>query len=145
MAAVPATAGQVSFIGAGPGPLGLLTLQGSERLKKADVVFHDSKIPADILSLLPKTAEVVNIGAGWDASNLILNRAANAIMVREALSGKQVVRLRTGDAYTKPSELDHLKRNHVPVEVIPGLTKSIETWRPLPRKRAEEPSIDSNQ
>ncbi|WP_334153255.1 SAM-dependent methyltransferase [Tepidimonas sp.] len=55
-AAVPMAPGWVSIVGAGPGPLDLLTLRALDRLRRAEVVIHDRLIGADILAEIPALA-----------------------------------------------------------------------------------------
>lgn len=54
--------GSVALVGAGPGNLGLLTLRGKELLEKAQVVVYDRLVGKDILALMPKEAEQIDVG-----------------------------------------------------------------------------------
>jgi siroheme synthase len=54
--------GKVFLVGAGPGDPELLTLKAFRALKTADVVLHDELIGAEILALVPKTAQLRSVG-----------------------------------------------------------------------------------
>ena len=74
------------MVGAGPGDAGLLTLRGAELLKRADVVVYDALVNKDLLSIAPKTAEIIyggkrakehEAGSGrgpWDAARTVEDR-----------------------------------------------------------------------
>ncbi len=54
--------GLVSLVGAGPGDRGLLTLKGKERIEAAEVVIYDRLVSPEVMSLVPKSAEKINVG-----------------------------------------------------------------------------------
>lgn len=119
--------GKVWLIGAGPGDVGLLTLKGYEVLMRADVVVYDSLLSDSVLALIPDTAK--KIDAGKRAGNHKLRQEeTNRLLLKEAMEGKQVVRLKGGDPFLfgrGGEELELLKENHVDYEVIPGVTSAI--------------------
>lgn len=55
-------AGKVTLVGAGPGDAGLLTRKGEKVLQTAEVVVYDRLVGRDILALIPKSAEKVDVG-----------------------------------------------------------------------------------
>ena len=54
--------GKVILIGAGPGDVGLLTLQGKHWLQKAEVIFYDHLVNEDLLRFTQKETEVIYVG-----------------------------------------------------------------------------------
>jgi len=118
--------GKVWLVGAGPGDRGLFTLKGLEVLNSAEVVVYDALVGDEVLTLIPETAEKINVG----------KRAGNHLMVQEdisrtlldhALRGKKVVRLKGGDPFVfgrGGEELELLSKNGVPYEVVPGVTSA---------------------
>ncbi|CAE7725084.1 CFAP157 [Symbiodinium sp. CCMP2456] len=54
--------GPVALVGAGPGDPELLTLRAVRRLEAADVVLHDSLIPEEVLNMVPRRAQLINVG-----------------------------------------------------------------------------------
>ena len=54
--------GRVYLVGAGPGDPELLTRKAWRVLQSADVVLHDDLVSEEILRVLPRAAQVVNVG-----------------------------------------------------------------------------------
>ena len=48
--------GFVCIVGAGPGPLDLMTLRALNRLRNADVVVHDRLVSTEVLDQIPPQA-----------------------------------------------------------------------------------------
>src|SRR5205809_7287861 len=87
--------GKVYLVGAGPGDPELLTLKALKVLKRADVVLHDELVGAEILAQVPSTARIHNVGKRCGARSQT-KRKTNPLLIKNALSGLQVVRLREG-------------------------------------------------
>ena len=119
--------GKVYLIGAGPGDAGLLTRRAYDVLQTADVVLYDSLVGDAILSLIP--ADCRKIAVGKRAGNHLLpQEETNVLLLREALDGNCVVRLKGGDPFLfgrGGEELELLAENDVAFEVIPGVTSAI--------------------
>jgi uroporphyrin-III C-methyltransferase len=119
--------GKVYLVGAGPGDAELLTLKAFRALKNADVVLHDELISAEILALVPKTAQLRSVGKRGGRKN-IRQEEINALLVQFALLGLQVVRLKGGDPMIfgrAGEEIEVLRRAGIEVEVIPGITAAL--------------------
>ncbi len=119
--------GRVSIVGAGPGDPELLTLRARNVLHDADVVIHDRLVPAQVLELARREAEIVEVGkipggASWAQDDI------NALLVRHAAAGAHVVRLKSGDpaVYGRlDEEMDALDKADIAFDVVPGITTAI--------------------
>src|ERR671916_512659 len=84
-----------------------------------------------------KIGTVYLVGAGPGAADLLTLRAArhtlpqreiNALLVREALAGRDVVRLKGGDPFVfgrGGEEAEACRAAGVPVEIVPGVTSAL--------------------
>lgn len=118
-------AGQVSFVGAGPGDEELLTLRGAQRLADADIVILDQLDRKALLAQHARTGvEVLDAGFGEDGQPM--TRAARAkLVVRAARHGNRVVRLMDGDPQTYTGlaeELAALRKEGIAFEIVPGVS-----------------------
>lgn len=123
----PQKQGIVYLVGAGPGDEGLLTVRGKQLLENAEVVVYDRLVGEGILSLIPSSAEKINVGktAGFHP---VPQSKINEILLEKAEAGFRVVRLKGGDSFVfgrGGEELELLKEHHIPFEVVPGITSAI--------------------
>ena len=119
--------GSVSLVGAGPGDPGLLTLRAVERLRAAEVVFHDALVSEAILAFVPSSARRVSVGKRRGAAAMT-QQDIEAALVREAQAGRTVVRLKGGDPFVfgrGGEEALALAGAGVPFEVVPGVSSGI--------------------
>ena len=118
--------GKVWLAGAGPGDLGLLTLKTAALIEEADVIVYDALISAEILSRIPEGKETINVGK-HSGHHPVPQHEINAILVREAEKGKNVLRLKGGDPFIfgrGGEEAETLIENNIPFEVVPGVTSA---------------------
>lgn len=119
--------GKVYLVGAGPSDLGLLTLKAKWAIEHADTVVYDALVGEAILALVPPGVKCVNVGKR--ARNHTKPQSEiNEILMREALDGKCVVRLKGGDPFLfgrGGEELELLTAHGVPYEVVPGVTSAV--------------------
>jgi uroporphyrin-III C-methyltransferase / precorrin-2 dehydrogenase / sirohydrochlorin ferrochelatase len=119
--------GKVILVGAGPGDPDLLTLKAAKVLRSADVVLHDELVSAEILKVVPATAEVLNVGKRCGKKSTP-QEDTNRLLVQHALMGRTVVRLKGGDPFIfgrGGEELEALRNAGIEVEVVPGITAAL--------------------
>ena len=119
--------GTVFLVGAGPGDPGLLTLAGLRALQSADVVLHDRLVSADVLALVRREAELIEVGKSGGGHSVSQARI-HELITQHAAAGRRVVRLKGGDPMIfgrGGEELEHLRRAGIPFEVVPGVTAAL--------------------
>ncbi|BBE23606.1 hypothetical protein MN0502_24890 [Arthrobacter sp. MN05-02] len=119
--------GSVTLVGGGPGALGLLTLDAAAALREADVVLYDRLAPTDGLAELAPAAELVDVGK-LPGHHRVPQSGINDLLVRHALAGHSVVRLKGGDPFVfgrGSEELAACLEAQVPCRVIPGVSSAI--------------------
>ena len=118
--------GLVSLVGAGPGDPELLTLRAVSRLRAADVVLYDALVDRAALRHAPQACwAYVGKRAGRHS---ISQETIERLMIRRALRGERVVRLKSGDPLVfgrGGEEALALAAAGVPVEVVPGLSAAL--------------------
>jgi uroporphyrin-III C-methyltransferase len=118
--------GKVILAGAGTGDPELITIKAVRYLKKAAVVITDRLVSEDILTTYVKPgAEIIYVGKQGGSENSAAQESINELIVKHALEGKLVVRLKGGDVAFFSNVLDELKaltEHNIPYEIIPGIT-----------------------
>jgi precorrin-4/cobalt-precorrin-4 C11-methyltransferase len=109
----------VVFVGAGPGDPELITVKGQKALAAAELVLYaGSLVSPAILTWATPRAELI------DTAVLNLEEIVGRIMAGYQ-AGKRVVRVHSGDPALYGAiqeQLEVLEREHIPCEVIPGVT-----------------------
>lgn len=116
--------GTIYLVGAGPGDPDLLTLRAARLIERAELLVHDGLVSREILALAPETCEFISV-AKSRARHTLPQNEINLLLVREALKGRDVVRLKGGDPliFGRGGEEAELARAHgVPVEIVPGIS-----------------------
>lgn len=119
-----AVRGKAQLVGAGPGDPELLTLKALRALRDADVVLHDDLIGREILALIPRTVKLISVGKRCGAAR-VTQEEINHMLVAYAVSGRSVVRLKSGDPMLfgrAGEEIDALRAAGIEVEVVPGIS-----------------------
>jgi len=115
---------KVTLVGAGPGDPELLTLRAVRALREAEVVLIDQLVSDEVLDLLPPSAERIDVGKRAGHHTLPQDQII-ALMLRLALAGRPVLRLKGGDPYIfgrGGEEAQALAAAGVPFEVVPGIS-----------------------
>jgi uroporphyrinogen III methyltransferase/synthase len=119
-----APVGHVSFVGSGPGDPDLLTVRAVALISAADVVVTEAPEHADLVASLNPDAEVVDGGFGTDGQPL--THAARAkVLLKQAKSGRRVVRLMAGDPFvyaSGPEEAQACVKAGIAFEIVPGIS-----------------------
>lgn len=116
--------GTVHLIGAGSGDPELLTLKAWRVMQRAEVVLYDNLVSEDILDMCASTAEKIFVGKRR-ANHALPQESINELLVKHALAGKIVVRLKGGDPFIfgrGGEELQEVVRHGIHFESIPGIT-----------------------
>lgn len=121
--------GKVILAGAGPGDPELLTVKTLRWLQRADVIVVDRLVSPDILRYYARReALVIPVGKQYDNAGSTPQSAISGLLVRYALEGKLVVRLKGGDVCIFSNILDELQalvRHQIPYELVPGVTAAL--------------------
>lgn len=132
--------GRVAIVGAGPGPVDLMTLRALDRLQRAEVVVHDRLISAEVLERIPAAALRVYVGKAL-GDHAVPQEGIHDLLVEHARAGRRVVRLKGGDPYVfgrGGEEVQALQAAGIAFEVVPGVTAasgcSASAGIPLPHR-----------
>ena len=116
--------GTVTFVGAGPGDPGLLTVRAVEALATADTVVLDRVAREQLLVHARPDVQVLDGATDPDGAPLA-QATRSRLAVDAAKAGRQVVRLMDGDPATfngLAEEATACVKAHVPFEVVPGVS-----------------------
>lgn len=117
----------VHLVGAGPGDPELLTLRAVRLLQSCDVVIHDRLVSDEILSMIPTSTELVNVGK-HPGGTLWSQADINSEIIRQGSLHNLVVRLKGGDPYLfgrGGEEALALTGAGLDVEVVPGISSAL--------------------
>ena len=112
---------RISFVGAGPGAVDLITIRGARLLRHADVViFAGSLVDRKLVQLYAAKADVYD-SAGMTLAEVI------SVMADAFAAGRSVVRLHTGDPSIYGAiqeQMEALDRLEIDYQVVPGVTSA---------------------
>jgi uroporphyrin-III C-methyltransferase len=124
---LPSSTGKIWLVGAGPGDPDLLTLRAARLVMGAKVIVHDGLVDPRILAMAPASAKLVSV-AKRRSRHSMPQEEINALLVSEALAGRDVVRLKGGDPFVfgrGGEEAEAARAAGVAVEVVPGISAAI--------------------
>lgn len=116
--------GTIYLVGAGPGDPDLLTLRAARLIEDAKLIVHDGLVDGAVLAMVRKDATLVSV-AKTRSKHTLPQDDINALLVREALAGRDVVRLKGGDPFVfgrGGEEMEAAQAAGVRVEVVPGIS-----------------------
>ena len=119
-----ANVGTIYLVGAGPGDPDLLTLKAARLIERAQIIVHDGLVDPAILALARTDAELISV-AKRRSKHTLPQQDINALLVREAKAGRDVVRLKGGDPMIfgrGGEEAEAAIAAGVPVEIVPGIS-----------------------
>jgi uroporphyrin-III C-methyltransferase len=119
--------GTVYLVGAGPGDPDLLTLRAARLIERASLIVHDGLVADEILEMARPDARLISV-AKQRSRHTMQQGDINALLVREALAGNDVVRLKGGDPFVfgrGGEELEACRAAGVAVEVVPGISSAL--------------------
>ncbi len=127
MSDIPLQSGTVFLVGAGPGDPDLLTLRAARLVMQAGLIVHDGLVDPAILALARPNARLISV-AKSRSRHTMAQEEISALLVREALAGNDVVRLKGGDPFVfgrGGEEAEACRAVGVPVEVVPGISAAL--------------------
>jgi precorrin-4/cobalt-precorrin-4 C11-methyltransferase len=109
----------ISFVGAGPGDVDLITIKGRRLLEDADIVIYaGSLVSIEHLGFCRKDCQVHN------SASMTLEEVI-AVMERGHYRNESIVRLHTGDPTIYGAireQMDELDKRGIPYQVVPGVS-----------------------
>ena len=117
----------VWLVGAGPGDPELLTLKAVRAIRAATVLLVDDLVGDAVLRYARRSARIVHVGKRGGCRSTP-QAFIEQLMLREALAGERVVRLKGGDPFIfgrGGEEAASLRAHGVHVEVVNGITAGL--------------------
>ena len=119
--------GKVYLVGAGPGDPDLLAVKAARLLARAGIVFHDSLVSREVLGLIARDAEVIDVGKRC-GHKLLTQEEINSVLVSAAAKHEVVIRLKGGDPLVfgrAGEEIEALRKAAIAFEIVPGITAAL--------------------
>ena len=125
----------------------MLTLRAARMVMNARLIVHDGLVDPAVLAMARPGCRMISV-AKQRARHSLPQDQINALLVREALAGNDVVRLKGGDPFLfgrGGEELDACRAAGVAVEVVPGVSAALgaAAAAQLPLTHRDEASVVS--
>jgi uroporphyrin-III C-methyltransferase len=117
----------VMLVGAGPGDPDLLTIKAAKAIASADVILIDDLVNPAVLEHASSGARVQWVGKRGGCQSTP-QAFIEKLMVREALAGHRVVRLKGGDPLVfgrAGEEIQAMREAGIEVQIINGITSAL--------------------
>ena len=127
MSELSSPTGKIWLVGAGPGDPELLTLRAARLIMQARLIVHDGLVDPAILAMARPSARMISV-AKRRSRHTMAQAEINALLIREALAGNEVVRLKGGDPFIfgrGGEEAEAARAAGVAVEVVPGISAAL--------------------
>lgn len=115
------------MVGAGPGDPDLLTVRAARLIASASIIVHDGLVDSAILEIARNDARLISVAKSRSRHSMPQDDI-NALLIREAKAGHDVVRLKGGDPFIfgrGGEETEECRAAGVPVEIVPGISAAI--------------------
>jgi uroporphyrinogen III methyltransferase/synthase len=119
--------GKVYIVGAGPGDFAYLTARAQQLLNLAEVIIYDALVDNHLLQLVPSNCLKLDVGKRGGKPSTP-QAEINQLLVEHCRSGRQVVRLKSGDPFIfgrSVAEIQSLIAAGCPFEVVPGISSAL--------------------
>ncbi len=131
------SSGLVTIAGAGPGEIDHITVAALKAIRAADVILYDALIRTSVIAEFPQNAVTIFVGKRC-GNHAYTQTMIVAEMIRHAMAGRHVVRLKGGDPSIfahLASEIAALAALKIPYKILPGVSAmqaaAAELARPL--------------
>ena len=127
MSELSSPTGKIWLVGAGPGDPELLTLRAARLIMQARLIVHDGLVDPAILAMARPSARMISV-AKRRSRHTMAQAEINALLIREALAGNEVVRLKGGDPFIfgrGGEEAEAARAAGVAVEIVPGISAAL--------------------
>jgi len=102
----------------------MTALRAARLIESAELIVHDGLVDPAILAMARSDAKLISV-AKKRARHTLPQDDINALLIREALTGRDVVRLKGGDPLIfgrGGEEAEDARAAGVPVEIVPGIS-----------------------
>ncbi|BDD07253.1 uroporphyrinogen-III C-methyltransferase [Aureibacter tunicatorum] len=116
--------GKLTLVGAGPGDPDLITLKAIKALERADVILYDALVNPDLLHYAKDGAKHVFVGKRC-GKHSVPQEEINELIVKYALEGNDVVRLKCGDPFIfarGKEEIEYAENFGIKSEIVVGIS-----------------------